>query len=97
VNKETIDHFEREAQAAAALNHPNIVTIHEIGEHEGRTFIAMEYVEGKTLREIIPSVRTTGPVAPTEAITIVSQICEGLAKAHQAGIVHSIVIILLIS
>jgi serine/threonine protein kinase len=59
VDKEARERFEREAQAAAALNHPNIVTIHEIGEFEDpatagmQTFIAMEYVEGKTLREII--------------------------------------------
>ncbi|MCA9741569.1 serine/threonine protein kinase, partial [candidate division KSB1 bacterium] len=79
--------FRREAKAAAALNHPNIVTIHEIGEHEGRAFIAMEYVEGESLRDIV---KATGrsPLPIDQILNIVIQICEGLSAAHQTGIIH---------
>lgn len=102
-NKDVVERFQREAQAAAALNHPNIVTIHEINEHEDQTYIAMEYVEGQTLKEIIcrgdplwsPSDniekkgRHTGlPLQLDKIINISTQICEGLQKAHEAGIVH---------
>ena len=83
-DKEIIGRFEREAQAAASLNHPNIITVHEIGEHEGRTFIAMEYVQGHSLREEI----TKGPMPIDHVIGISTQICEGLHEAHKAGIVH---------
>jgi serine/threonine protein kinase len=76
--------FEQEARAASALNHPNIVTIHEIGEHEGAPYIAMEYVEGKTLREILAD----GPLSNDKLIRYATQLAEGLAKSHQAGIVH---------
>ncbi len=91
------ERFEREAKAAAALNHPNIITIHEINEYEDQTYIAMEYVEGQTLKEIISGVgaglapaRATARIAPTikGIINITIQICEGLSKAHEAGIVH---------
>ncbi len=81
--------FEREAKAAAALNHPNIVTVYEIGEHEGQVFIAMEYVEGRTLKDMI-SVGTgcdlSLPIA--QIIDIATQIASGLAAAHAKGIVH---------
>ena len=79
-----IERFKREAKAAAALNHPHIVTIYEINEYEGRTYIAMEYVEGQTLKEIIAS----GPLPLAEVIDIATQICDGLSAAHAKGIVH---------
>ena len=83
--------FEREAKAAAALNHPNIVTIHGIGEHEGQVFIAMEYVEGRTLKELISdSVGAIheSPLPFTQVLDIAGQIAQGLAAAHARGIVH---------
>ncbi|MCK4826657.1 serine/threonine protein kinase, partial [bacterium] len=84
VDKEAKARFEREAQAAAALNHPNIVTIFEIGEFKNQIFIAMEYVAGDTLRTKIDE----GQLTIDESINITNQICEGLVKSHQAGIVH---------
>ncbi|MCK4835871.1 MAG: protein kinase, partial [Candidatus Aminicenantes bacterium] len=78
------ERFFREAQAAAALNHPNIVHIYEINEHEDQTYIAMEYVEGSTLKDKIAS----GPLPLADILEISTQICEGLQKAHEAGIVH---------
>ncbi len=76
--------FKREAQAAGSLSHPNIVTIYDVGVHEGRSFIAMEYIEGKTLRELINSDELT--IEKITGITI--QICEGLNEAHSKGIIH---------
>jgi hypothetical protein len=76
--------FEREARAASALNHPAIVTIYDIGDHDGTTYIAMELVEGETLRERLGR----GPVPTGEALSIATRIAEGLARAHGAGIVH---------
>jgi len=76
--------FQREAQTAAALNHPNIATIHEIDEHDGALFIAMELVEGKSLRALVDS----GSMDSDRALRIGTQIAEGIARAHQAGIVH---------
>jgi len=83
--------FEREAKAAAALNHPNIVTIYEIGEHEGQVFIAMEYIEGQTLKELVASCRppsTVNRLPISQVLEIASQIASGLAAAHAKGIVH---------
>ena len=76
--------FEREARAASALNHPSIVTIYDIDEHEGRTFIAMELVDGVTLRKLL----SEGPLDTRETLRLASAIAEGLARAHAAGIVH---------
>ncbi len=76
--------FVREAKAASALNHPNILTIYEIGEEEGAHFIATEYVEGLTLRQIL---RTTRP-GLSSVLDAASQIANALAAAHVAGIVH---------
>jgi Tol biopolymer transport system component/predicted Ser/Thr protein kinase len=77
--------FEQEARAASALNHPNILTVYDIGEADGTTYIAMELVEGKTLRELVAS----GEAVPTKRLLdIAVQTAEGLAKAHAAGIVH---------
>jgi len=84
-NKESRERFEREAQAAAALNHPNIVTVHEIGEFEDQVFIVMEYVEGETLQELIIDNRQ---LSIDNCVNIAIQICEGLEKAHQADIIH---------
>lgn len=74
--------FLLEAQAAAALNHPNICTIHSIEEQDGKTFIAMEFVDGQTLRE------KRGTINLAKAIDIGTQVAEGLAVAHEKGIVH---------
>src|SRR5512135_343822 len=77
--------FEQEARSASALNHPNILTIYDIGEADGALYIAMELVEGKSLRELLAS----GEPLPTRRLLdLAVQIAEGLAKAHGAGIVH---------
>ncbi|MBN2172412.1 MAG: serine/threonine protein kinase, partial [Candidatus Krumholzibacteriota bacterium] len=78
------DRFLREARAAAALDHPNICTVHEIGEAEGRTYIAMACVEGPSLRERIDA----GPLALDEALDLAVQAASGLKAAHAKGIVH---------
>ena len=77
--------FELEARSASALNHPNILTIYDIGRSNGTVYIAMELVEGKTLRELVGSGE---PVATEELLDVAVQTAEGLAKAHSAGIVH---------
>ena len=76
--------FEQEARAASALNHPNIVSIHDIGSHDAHLFIAMEHIDGRTLRDILES----GRMPASRALDIGVQIAEGLARAHAAGIVH---------
>jgi len=76
--------FQREAKAAAALTHPNIITVHEIGEHENQAYIAMEYVEGGSLKDLLVNQELT----TNKVIEIASQLCQGLSEAHQAAIVH---------
>jgi predicted ATPase/serine/threonine protein kinase len=81
---ERLHRFEREARSASALNHPNIVTIYELGQDRSCHYIAMELVEGKTLRELLGS----SLLPMRKAIEIAAQIAEGLTKAHEAGIIH---------
>ena len=76
--------FEREAKAAAALNHPNICTVHEIAEDNGRTFIAMAFLEGEALDKKIEA----GPLTLKDALAIGTQTAQGLQAAHEKGIVH---------
>ncbi|MBI1897783.1 MAG: PD40 domain-containing protein [Acidobacteria bacterium] len=81
---ERVRRFEREARAAAALNHPNIMTVHEVGECQGRLFIAAEYVQGETLADRL----CRGPLPVPEAIQVGTQMAEALAAAHEKGVVH---------
>src|SRR6195256_4631896 len=83
-NDDRMRRFTQEAKAAAALNHPNIATIHEIGESDGVNFIAMEFIEGATLREKIHQEQTD----LRKLLRHLQHVAEGLAKAHAAGIVH---------
>ena len=76
--------FEKEARAVSALNHPNIVTVYAIGSSDGVSYIAMELVEGKTLRDLLAS----GPLPMKRLFELSVQITDGLARAHDAGIVH---------
>ena len=76
--------FIREAKAAAALDHPYICSIHEVGETENRLFFAMEYVEGKTFRDKI----SEGPLPLKQALQIASEIVEALQVAHEKGMIH---------
>jgi len=76
--------FEKEARSASALNHPNIVTIYDIGQSDSVSWIAMELVEGKTVRELL----FAGPLPIKRVLSITAQVADGLARAHEAGIVH---------
>jgi eukaryotic-like serine/threonine-protein kinase len=76
--------FEKEARSASGLNHPNIVTVYDVGSEGGVSYIAMEKVEGETLRRLLVG----GALPVKKLLPIVSQVAEGLSKAHEAGIVH---------
>ncbi len=77
--------FSQEAQSAGRLNHPNIVTVYDVGEEEGVAFIAMEFIKGKPLDEMISEKQ---PLSVDQIVTIMGQICEGLGYAHRNGVIH---------
>ena len=83
-NPERLARFEREAQSASALNHPNILTIHDVGSQDGQPYLVTELLEGESLRELLDR----GPVATNRALEIATQIARGLAAAHERGLVH---------
>ncbi|MBU8934287.1 MAG: protein kinase [candidate division Zixibacteria bacterium] len=83
-DEECRERFKREAQAAAKLDHPNIVPVYEVGEFKDRPYFAMAHIQGKSLRAVIKE----GKLSISEAVKLTMQICEGLHKAHESGIVH---------
>jgi eukaryotic-like serine/threonine-protein kinase len=83
-DRDSVERFRREAEAASALNHPNICTIHDIGEEQGLAFIAMEFVDGKMLKDCVAN----NPMPLAQVLDLSLQITDGLDAAHQSGIVH---------
>lgn len=77
--------FLREARSAGRLQHPHIVTIYDVGEHDGQPFIAMEYIKGETLAELV---QRRAPLTLARKLTLMEDLCEGLEYAHAAGLVH---------
>lgn len=84
-DQQTVERFRREAGAVSALNHPNICTLHDVGEEAGRMYLSMELLEGQDLRRIISA---NGALASSELLKIATDVAEALEAAHQKGILH---------
>src|SRR3954465_1327542 len=82
-DREFVERFRREAEAAAGLQHPNVVSVFDRGEVDGTYYIAMEYIEGRALKELIE-----GGLAPDEAVRLVRQVLEAARFAHRRGVIH---------